>query len=77
MNVVDFAYQVIEMQERITQLEIQNEQLSWFKEEYHKLLDSSMQHNQAMMGNIFKLCLTPGVIEACKENATFKDNQNV
>lgn len=71
MNIVDFAYQVIEMQERITQLEIENEQLSWFKEEYHNLLDSSMQHNQVMMGNILKLCLTPGVIEACQENAKF------
>jgi len=36
-----------------------------------------MQHNQAMMGNIFKLCLTPGVIEACQEHATFTENTNV
>jgi hypothetical protein len=77
MNIVDFAYQVIEMQERITDLEMQNEQLSWFKEEYHKLMNSTMQHNQAMMGNIFKLCLTPGVIEACQEHATFTENTNV
>lgn len=77
MNIVDFAYQVIEMQERITQLEIQNEQLSWYKEEYHKLMDSTMQHNQVMMNNILKLCLTPGVIEACQENATFKEDTDV
>ena len=77
MNIVDFAYQVIEMQERITDLEIQNEQLSWFKEEYHKLMDSTLQHSQEMIGNIFKLCLTPGVIEACQEHATFTENTNV
>ena len=77
MNIVDFAYQVIEMQDRITELEIQNEKLNWYKEEYHNLLESSTQHNQAMMGNILKLCMTPGVVKACQENATFKENTNV
>ena len=77
MNIVDFAHQVLDMQDRIAALEIQNEQLRWYKEEYQKLMDSSMQHNQAMMNNILKLCLTPGVIEACQANATFKEDTNV
>ena len=72
MNIIDFAYQVIEMQERITELEMKNEQLIWYKEEYNKLLDSSLQHNQEMISNMFKLCMTPGVIEACQQNNTLE-----
>ena len=72
-KLVDFAYDIIEMQERITRLEMENEQLRWFKEEYHKLVESSNNHNRAMMGNIMQLVLTPGVVEACQENNTFSD----
>ena len=72
-KLIDFAYDVIEMQDRITRLEMENEQLLWFKEEYHKLVESSNQHNMAMMGNIMQLVLTPGVVEACQANNTFSE----
>ena len=72
-KLVDFAYDIIEMQERITRLEMENEQLRWFKEEFHKLLKSSEQHNATMMGNLLQLCITPGVVEACQKNNTFSD----
>lgn len=71
MNVLGFAYQVIEMQERINQLEREKTDLLWFKQEYHNLMDSSIKHNRTMMENIIKICVTPGVIEACKQERTF------
>lgn len=71
MDIVDFAYQVIEMNDRIRDLERENEHLRWFKEEYHSLLNESEKHHRVMMSNIFQLCITPGVIEACQENKTF------
>jgi hypothetical protein len=72
-KLVDFAYDIIEMQERITRLEMENEQLRWFKEEFHNLLKSSEQQHDTMMGNLLQLCITPGVIEACQKNNTFSD----
>jgi hypothetical protein len=71
MNVVDFAYQVIEMQELINALVEENSQLRDYKEKYQKLLDEDTKHHKAMMGNILSLCLTPGVVEACQKNNTF------
>ena len=71
MDIVDFAYQVIDMQKRITHLEIENQRLKLVEDAYQDLLDSSLKDHQVMMGNILKLCLTPGVVKACQENATF------
>lgn len=71
MDVVDFAYQVIEMHERIRDLEFENNRLRQYEHDYHELLHSSLAHNQAMMGNTLKLFLTPGVIEACQSNKTW------
>ena len=73
LDIVDFAYQIIEMQNRIVDLEIENERLRKFESDYHYLLDSSMKHNSTMMSNILDLCLTPGVVEACSKNNTFGD----
>lgn len=75
MHVVDFAYQVIEMQDRITELEIENDRLRRFEHDYNELLNDSLAHSHAMMGNTLKLFLTPGVVEACQANKTFEDEQ--
>lgn len=75
MHVVDFAYQVIEMQDRITELEIENERLRRFEHDYNELLNDSLAHSHTMMGNTLKLFLTPGVVEACQANNTFKTEQ--
>ena len=78
MDVVDFAYQIIEMQTKIVELEIENERLRRYERDYQELMDQSLSHNATMMGNIMKLCLTPGVVEACRNNDTFeKDQTNV
>ena len=72
LDIVDFAYQIIEMQNRIVDLEIENERLRKYKSDYNDLLDSSLNHSSAMMSNILNLCMTPGVIEACENNKTFR-----
>jgi hypothetical protein len=71
LDIVDFAYQVIEMQNRIVDLEIENERLRKYEFDYNELLNDSLAHSQVMIGNTLKLFLTPGVIEACQENRTF------
>lgn len=34
------------------------------EEKYRTLLDGSIEHNKKMLGNIFKIAMAPGVIEA-------------
>ena len=72
LDIIDFAHQILEMQARIDLLEQENAHLKWFKEEYHNLLNSSNEHNEIMLLNTLKLCMTPGVLEACQANKTFK-----
>ena len=75
LDIVDFAYQVIEMQNRITDLEIENSRLRRFEHDYNELLNDSLAHSHVMMGNTLKLFLTPGVIEACHDHITFRINE--
>jgi hypothetical protein len=67
MDIVDFAYQVIEMNQRISDLEFENNCLRRFEHDYNELLNESLAHSHAMIGNTLKLFLTPGVIEACQK----------
>jgi hypothetical protein len=69
MNVVDLAWQVIEMQRTIDEQERQITRLMRIEEDYNSLMDSSLEHGRAMMGNVLKLCMTPGVVEACRAAA--------
>ena len=73
MNVVDFAYQIIEMQNKIVELEIENARLRKYERDYHDMMEQSIQHSSAMMVNILNLCMTPGVVEACEKNRTFTE----
>jgi hypothetical protein len=73
LDIVGFAYQILEMQDKIIDLEIENNRLRKYEADYNELLNSSLNHNAAMMGNIFNLCMTPGVVEACENNKTFGD----
>lgn len=75
MDVVDFAYQVIEMHNKILDLEQENERLRRYEKDYDNLLNESLAHSQAMIGNTLKLFLTPGVVEACQKNKTFHDDE--
>ena len=69
MNVVDLAWQVIEMQRTIDAQERQITRLMRTEEDYIALLESSTAHGRAMMGNVLELCMTPGVVEACQAAA--------
>lgn len=61
MNVVQFAYQVIEMQDRIDALEHEVTRLSKIEHQYNELLDSSVTHGEQMMGGWLKLLLSDRV----------------
>jgi len=63
MDVVDFAYQIINMQRRIEELEFKLQRVSKYEEEYRTILDSSTKHSEAMMRNTIKMLLTPGVMD--------------
>ena len=69
MNVVDFAWQVIEMQRTIDAQERQITRLMQIEDDYNALLESSAGHGRVMSGHVLKLCMTPGVVEACQAAA--------
>lgn len=72
LDIVDFAHQILKMQDKIDSLEAENARLNWFKKEYYDLLESTNKHNEVMRLNTLDLFLTPGVIEACQNNGTFE-----
>lgn len=65
MNIVDFAYQVIDLNNRVIELEKQNEDLMYYKDKYFELLNSSIAHGEKMTGQLLQVMMTPGVVEAC------------
>lgn len=69
LSVVGFASEVLAMQEKIEELEHEVSMLKWYEENYHDLMSSSSQHNQAMMSNLLKMAMTPGVVDALSNNA--------
>ena len=64
MNVVDFAWQVIEMQRTLDAQELQITRLMRIEEDYNQLMQTSIELGRAMMGNVLKLCMMPGVVGA-------------
>lgn len=68
-DLVDLAYQVIKMHKTIEEQELEILRLQVIERDYHKLLDDSISHANAMMGNTLKMLMTPGVAEACQKNA--------
>jgi hypothetical protein len=68
MDVVDFAYQIIKMQNRIETLEHENARLQRYEHDYQELLDQSIQHGSNMMRGLLEVCMTPGVMQAIGDN---------
>lgn len=68
LQVIDFANQVLAMRDRINDLEWQNAQLEEYKYKYDALLQENLDHSMRMSGNMLKLLMTPGVVEACQAN---------
>jgi len=56
------------MQDRINELEWQNAQLEEYKYKYDALLQDNIDHSVRMTGNMLKLFMTPGVVEAFQQN---------
>ena len=56
-NVVDFAHEIIAMEEEINYLRAENKQLKEYEEKYTKLLDESIKHGNTMMGYLLKASL--------------------
>lgn len=57
MNVVQFAKQVLEMDQRIRELECENARLREDSANYDELLSSTLRHNQNMAFGLLELGL--------------------
>jgi len=59
-SVVDFAYQIIDMQERILAQEEELARLRKIEQEYNQFLDSSIKYQNTMQGQVIELLLNDG-----------------
>ena len=59
-SVIDFAYEIINMQERILVQEEELNRLRKIEQEYNKFLDSSIQYQHTMRGQVIELLLNEG-----------------
>lgn len=62
-DVVNFAYQIIQMNEQINILQDEVERLQEIEKDYNTLLGESVRYGQEMMGGMLKILLTPKVAE--------------
>ncbi len=69
-GIVDFAWQVIYMQNTIKKQEQRIASLEAEVAEYKTRLGESEEHGLIMMDNVMKLCMTPGVADALASSAT-------
>jgi hypothetical protein len=68
-NVVDFAQQILNMNSLIIRQKAELERLKDYEKKYNTLLNDSLSHSKAMVGNIVKTLMVPGVAEAFAANA--------
>lgn len=64
MDIVDFAWKIIEMDRTIREQESEIIRLQKIKSDYDELLDSSTKHSNKMMSNFLEVILKPGVSES-------------
>jgi len=57
INIENLAWEILDMGKELTFLRRENARLKEIEAKYTKLLDESIQHGQAMMGNVLKACL--------------------
>lgn len=72
-NVVNFAKQILGMNSKIIQQQMELEELRKYKKMYNDLLNDSLSHSKSMAGNMIKMLMVPGVTEAFKKNAKPED----
>jgi len=73
LNVVDFAWQVIDMSQLIKRQKLELEELRGYKQKYFDLLNADIAHSQVMIGGILQIAMTPGVMEAIGDNNKAKE----
>lgn len=56
-DIVELAHQVIDLDNKNRYLRYENERLRGIEEKYNALLDSSIQHSNAMMGHLLNAAL--------------------
>ncbi len=76
MNVVDLARQILSMDERILELEIENARLREVEQRYNQLLDSSLETSRQSAANWLKVLSTPGVIAAIQGEKSVGQTEN-
>lgn len=59
LDIVDFAYQIIDLHEENLRLRSENEHLREYKQKYFDELDTSINHSKAMMGNLLTAMIDP------------------
>lgn len=59
-SVVDFAYKIIDMQERIIAQDKELEDLRQYKQDYMELLNSTIKHGEIMNHQVMTLLLNEG-----------------
>lgn len=76
INVVDFAYEIIEMDRIIKSQQKEIDRLSEYETKYRELMDSSIKHGEKMMANMLSVLLVPGVSKAFTEQAELAKGVN-
>lgn len=67
-DVVDMAYQVIEMDRELQRLRSDKVELIELRKKYMELLNGSIAHGEHMIGGLLKIALTPGVMDAIEQH---------
>jgi hypothetical protein len=57
MNIVDLAHEIIRMDQRIRELECENEQLRQVEKDHNQFLRDTMSHNDQMLWNLMEMGL--------------------
>lgn len=63
-SVIDMAKEILSMHDELEYLRVVEARYEELQRDYNELLNQSLHHSQVMTGNILKMCMTPGVVEA-------------
>jgi hypothetical protein len=55
MNIVTLAHEIIRMDERIRELEWENERLREVERDYNQFFQSTLKHNDQMLWNLMEM----------------------
>ena len=68
-NLLEFSEEIIRLYTLVDKLSAENDELRYYKDEYRKLLSSSIEHNNTMAGNMLSFLLS----ENCTLNTGTKE----